>query len=84
MLKKLAKWNPKLARQIKEHIVALRKGEISWETLKVLTRYKKIRVRDYRILYKLGGDVIFIVIIDKRETTYSQLEHLDKSSSQFY
>jgi mRNA-degrading endonuclease RelE of RelBE toxin-antitoxin system len=81
-LKKLAVSDPKFATQIADHIVELRQDLITGETLSVYTRFKKIRVRDFRIIYTLEDDVLLITIIDKRETVYKTFENLIKKSNQ--
>jgi mRNA-degrading endonuclease RelE of RelBE toxin-antitoxin system len=82
-LKKLAVSNPKLATQIADHVVDLRQDLIVGEPLSVYTTFKKIRVRDFRIIYTLVDEVLLIAIIDKRETVYQAFEHFYKNSDQF-
>lgn len=82
-LKKLATSNPKLATQIADHIFDLRKDVIVGEPLSVYTTFKKIRVRDFRIIYTVIDDVLLVAIIDKRETVYQAFEHFFKNSDQF-
>lgn len=83
-LKKLAKSNPKLATQIADHIEALREETITGETLAQYTNFKKVRVRDFRIIYTLTeDDILLIAIVDKRETVYATFEQLFKNSDQF-
>lgn len=83
-LKKLSKSNPKLATQIADHIIDLRKSIIIGEVLTNYTQFNKIRVRDFRIIYTLtDSDILLIAIIDKRETVYGTFEQLLKNSNQF-
>ena len=82
-LKSLSKNDPKLAIQITSSILNLRKYLIKGESLTGFTLYKKIRVRDFRIIYKLENEILLIAIIDKRETVYKIFEHLVKNSYLF-
>ena len=82
-LKSLSKNDPKLAIQITSSILNLRKDLIKGESLTGFTLYKKIRVRHFRIIYKLENEILLIAIIDKRETVYKIFEHLVKNSDLF-
>lgn len=81
-LKKLASSDPKLATQIADHIIDLRQDLIMGEPLSVYTAFKKIRVRNFRIIYTLAEEILLIAIIDKRETVYQTFEHLFKNTDQ--
>ena len=82
-LKNLSKNDPKIATQIASSILNLRKDLIKGESLTGFTLYKKIRVRNFRIIYKLENEKLLIAIIDKRETVYKIFEHLVKNSYLF-
>jgi len=82
-LKNISKNNPKLGTQIAFSILNLRKDLIKGESLTGFTQYKKIRVRHFRIIYKLENEILLIAIIDKRETVYKTFEHLVNNSDLF-
>ena len=79
-LKKLAKSDPKIATQIANHIKELRQDLIAGESLTGYTQFKKVRVRDFRIIYTIEDEVLWVTIIDKRETVYETFEHLFKNT----
>ena len=80
-LKLLAKNEIKTAKKLKDVIIQLREDLISGESLQGYSKFKKIRVGKFRLIYTLQEEILLIAIIEKRETVYSTFEHLLKNSS---
>ena len=79
-LRLLAKNEVKIAKKLKEVIIQLREDLISGENLQGYSRFKKIRVGKFRLIYTYQEELILIAIIEKRETVYQTFEHLFKKS----
>jgi mRNA-degrading endonuclease RelE of RelBE toxin-antitoxin system len=77
----LAKNDPKTAKKLKEVIEDLRNDLIGGESLQGYSKFKKIRVGKFRLIYTLQDKLLLIAIIEKRETVYQTFEHLFKNSS---
>ncbi len=80
-LKLLAKNEIKTAKKLKDVIIQLREDLISGESLQGYSKFKKIRVGKFRLIYTLQEEILLIAIIEKRETVYKTFEHLLKNSS---
>ena len=80
-LKKLAKSNPKIAKRIKQTIIDLRINPTKGEALQGYTKFKKVRVGKYRLIHTVQEDVLWIIIIEKRETVYLTFEHFFKNAN---
>ncbi len=80
-LKLLAKNDIKTAKKLKEVIEKLRSDLLSGESLQGYSKFKKIRVGKFRLIYTLQEEILLIAIIEKRETVYQTFEHLFKNSS---
>ena len=80
-LRLLAKNEVKIAKKLKEVIIQLREDLISGENLQGYSRFKKIRVGKFRLIYTYQEELILIAIIEKRETVYQTFEHLFKKSN---
>ena len=79
-LRKINKSDNKTAKRIKQVIFSLRDGEVSGETLKGFSNFKKYRIGKYRLIYTIVDDELWVTIIEKRETVYETFKHLyDKS-----
>jgi len=61
-------------------MIQLRGDLISGEKLQGYSRFKKIRVGKFRLIYTYQEELILIAIIEKRETVYQTFEHLFKKS----
>ena len=79
-LVKLEKSDKKTGERIAKKIVQRSRGEISGEAIKGSTDYEKIRVGKYRIISTVKDDVLWVFIIEKRETVYDTFAHLMKNS----
>ena len=79
-LKLLAKNDIKTAKKLKEVILQLREDLINGESLQGYSKFKKIRVGKFRLIYTFQEETILIAIIEKRETVYQTFEHLFKNS----
>ena len=79
-LKSLSKNDIKTAKKLKEVIMLLREDLITGESLQGYSKFKKIRVGKFRLIYTFQEEIILIAIIEKRETVYQTFEHLFKSS----
>lgn len=72
-LEKIKRNNPSMAKHIKSKIDGLRNWSIHWKNLVWWTDYKRLRVWDFRIIYKIKNETLTIYIIEKRETIYINL-----------
>lgn len=64
--------NKGLYNEIIKTLTSLKKSPLKGKPLKnKLKNYRSLRVRNYRIIYKVKEDEIRIYTIDKRETVYS-------------
>lgn len=79
-LRKLKKSDNKTAKRIKEAIFLIRDKEVSGESLKGYTNFKKYRVGKYRLIYTAVDNELWITIIEKRETVYETFKHLFDNS----
>ena len=79
-LKKLAKSDPNTAKRIKQTIVDLRVDPNKGEALQGYTRFMKVRVGKYRVIHTIQEGVLWIIIIEKRETVYLTFEHFFKNA----
>ena len=79
-LKKINKADNKTAKRIKNVIISLRKDEVSGEALQGYTNFKKYRIGKYRLIYTVAEGVLWITIIEKRETVYQTFKHLFDNS----
>lgn len=79
-LKLLAKNDTNIAKRIKEVIVKLRDYIICGESLQGYSKFKKIRIGKFRLIYTIQEEILLIAIIEKRETVYQTFEHLFKNS----
>lgn len=79
-LKVLAKNDIKTAKKLKEVILQLREDLINGESLQGYSKFKKIRVGKFRLIYTFQEETLLIAIIEKRETVYQTFEHLFKNS----
>ena len=80
-LKDLAKNDIKTAKRIKIIIQKLREDLMTGESLQGYSKFKKIRVGKFRLIYTFQEEILLIAIIEKRETVYQTFEHLLKNSS---
>ena len=79
-LKKLTKSDPKTAKRIKQTIGDLRLDPTKGEALQGYTKFKKVRIGKYRLIHSVQDGVLWIVIIEKRETVYLTFEHFFKNA----
>ena len=79
-LRKINKSDNKTAKRIKQAIFSIRDGEVSGESLKGYTNFKKYRVGKYRLIYTTVDNELWITIIEKRETVYLTFKHLFEKS----
>lgn len=79
-LKKLQKADPKTAKRIKQVIQDLRNDQLFGEALQGYSKFKKVRIGKYRLIHTLQEDVLWVVIIEKRETVYLTFEHFFKNA----
>jgi mRNA-degrading endonuclease RelE of RelBE toxin-antitoxin system len=74
-LTKIEKSDKSLARRIDQKIVQLRKQEITGEALQGASDYSKVRVGKYRIISTVRDNILWIYIIEKRESVYQTFQH---------
>ena len=79
-LKLLSKNDIKTAIRLKQIIEKLRSDSIAGESLQGYSKFKKIRVGKFRLIYTYQEELVLIAIIEKRETVY-QTFALDPMSS---
>ena len=80
-LKFLSKNDIKTAKRLKDIIEKLRNDLIAGESLQGYSKFKKIRVGKFRLIYTFQDELVLIAIIEKRETVYQTFAHLLKNSS---
>jgi mRNA-degrading endonuclease RelE of RelBE toxin-antitoxin system len=74
-LTKIEKSDKSLARRIDQKIVQLRKQEITGEALQGASDYSKVRVGKYRIISTVRDNMLWVYIIEKRESVYQTFQH---------
>jgi len=79
-LRKINKSDNKTAKRIKQAIFSLCDGEVSGESLKGYTNFKKYRIGKYRLIYTVVENELWVTIIEKRETVYLTFKHLFDNS----
>ena len=62
-MKKLSKSNKQIATQVKNMILRIANSEIDGLTLKGYSKFKRARVRDYRIIYTDSEDLVIIATL---------------------
>ena len=80
-LKKLTKYDIKMARRIKSALLLLDSEEILGDPLQGYSDFSKIRVGKYRLIHAKINDVRIVAIIEKRETVYKTFKHLFENST---
>jgi mRNA interferase RelE/StbE len=77
-LKKLNKSDKKLAKQIVSKIVELQANTKIASSIELInySPFRRIRVGKYRIIYKYDEQYVYIVVINKREIVYKNLNKL--------
>ncbi|MFT5610062.1 MAG: mRNA-degrading endonuclease RelE of RelBE toxin-antitoxin system [Polaribacter sp.] len=74
-LSKIEKSDKNLARRIDQKIVQLREQEITGEALQGASDYSKVRVGKYRIISTVRDNMLWVYIIEKRESVYQTFQH---------
>jgi|GEM_PF-345758 len=72
-LKDLEKVPKEVRRRIKERIQEVRKDPFKEERVRGYRNVFKTRIGNYRLAYKVEGDCILLIIVDKRGKIYEEL-----------